>query len=164
MARPLSPSSAFRRCPWHRTSGSPTGCSECSSHALIQIRCVVCRCLRGAWRSISNIWSMCSSTGPSFGSSRTSPRQSPAASSSGVPCVSSRVPRSSLQPRSRAGSLRIAPLSFSCPSRHHAIRGCPGGPNQMIKVGPIQGSPAISVHASLARNVPNMEREKCLAV
>ncbi len=58
----------------------------------------------------------------------------PAAPSADATHSSSPVPESSLRPHTRAAALQIVPLFVSCPFPNLLIRGCPGGPNQAIKV------------------------------
>jgi hypothetical protein len=55
---------------YSRTVDSPTTISGFSHRNRVQMRCAVCRCLRGALRSASSIASMNGTAGASFGRTR----------------------------------------------------------------------------------------------
>ena len=65
-----NPNSLFRLRTNCRTVDSATSTSGISCRSRIQIRCAVCRCFRGAFRSASRIASMNAIAAPSFGRSR----------------------------------------------------------------------------------------------
>ena len=103
---------------------SATFTSGISARIRPQMRCAVCRCLRGAFWSASRISSMNSITGPSFACSRTGVLRSAGIALS-TACRTIRrctpnffaIPESCpLHAHTPAGSPRIAPPCVSCPS------------------------------------------------
>lgn len=81
VSRTSSPGSLFLSRTYRRTVDSPSFISGFSCRTRTQIRCAVCRCFRGAFRSASKISSMKSAAGSSFDRCRT-----------GVFCAGQRLP------------------------------------------------------------------------